>query len=295
MSLNAIRYFFRETLMSILRNSWLSLASIGIVTVSLIILGSTLLFILNANYMAGSVESSVEITVFLKSNLKTAEVQAVSDKIKAMAGVSEMAFVSKEQALQNMKKDFGDKAEVLDGLDKNNPLPDSYQVKTSNPNQVAAVAKELSSLSEVDQVRYGQGVVEKLLAVTQWIRTASMVTMVLLTAAAVFLIATSIRLSVFSRRREIGIMKFLGATNWFIRCPFILEGMCLGLVGGLLAVLTVDVGYYSLISKIQISLPFVKLATGQDTILPVLGGMLGLSLLIGAVGSTFSVRKFLKV
>jgi cell division transport system permease protein len=147
----------------------------------------------------------------------------------------------------------------------------------------------------VDQVRYGQGVVEKLMALSRWVRTAGLITMALLGAAAVFLIATTIRLSVFARRREIEIMKFLGATNWFVRFPFLLEGMILGLCGSLLASLVIYFGYLSLVGNLQLSLPFMELITDRRVIEPVLEGILLLGLLIGALGSMISMRRFLKV
>lgn len=293
MRLSTINYYFREAFQSVLRNSWLSVASIGVVAVSLLILGSSLLLVLNANSIAANLESSVEISLFLKEETSSDEIEALEKEIKAMPEVTEVKFVSKAQALEEMKKNFGDKQDILTGLEEKNPLPDALRIKTSVVDQVAPLAYQLESFDAVDQVRYGQGVVEKLLALSKWVRTAGLVTMVLLGIAAVFLIATTIRLSVFARRKEVGIMKMLGATNWFVRFPFLLEGMFLGLTGSLLAVVAVYYGYLSLIGSIELSLPFIQLISDRSLLVPLVESLLGLGLVIGVAGSMISLRKFL--
>lgn len=295
MSLNVIDYYLREAYQSILRNSWLALASIGVVAVSLLIFGGTLLMVLNANNLARGLESGVEISLFLKDNTPPGEVSELEKSIRNLPEVASVEFIPKEQALDDMKKNLGDNKDILSGLEEKNPLPDAFRIKARDVEQVPALAGQFMELRQADQVRYGQGVVEKILAFSRWLRIAGMITMVLLGAAAVFLIATTIRLSVFSRRREIEIMKFLGATNWFVRLPFLLEGMALGLFGSLLAVAVIYVGYISLVGNIQFSLPFMQLVTDRREILPVLEGLTLLGIGIGAAGSMISVRKFLKV
>lgn len=294
MRIKNIQYYFREAIQSIIRNSWISVASVGVVAVSLLILGSSLLLVLNANHIAANLESSVEISLFLKEQVTKDEVADLEDEIADMPEVTEVVFVSKQQALEEMRDNFGEKSDILAGLEEKNPLPDALRIRTSTVEQVAPLAAELENYDEVDQVRYGQGVVEKLLALSKWIRTAGLVTMVLLGIAAVFLIATTIRLSVYSRRKEIGIMKILGATNWFVQFPFVLEGMILGLIGSLLAVIVIYFGYISLIDNIQLSLPFMQLVTDRSLIKPLMQGLLLVGLAIGAVGSMISMRKFIK-
>ena len=296
MRISTLGYYFRETFSSLVRNSWLSLASMGTVTISLLILGSSLLLILNANQLAGSVESTVEISVFLKNSVSYTRVNEIEKEIESLPSVTNAQFISKEQALEDMKKNLKDKADILDGLeDKNNPLPDGFKVKTRYASQVAGVSIALEKIPGVDQVRYGQGVVEKLLAVTKWVRFAGLITMGLLSGASIFLIATTIRLSVYARRKEIGIMKVLGATNWFVRFPFVMEGIVLGLLGAGLALTALHFVYYELVKQMQITLPFIRLVTDKQQILPYMGSLLGLGLVIGAIGSMISMRKFLKV
>ncbi|RYD07108.1 hypothetical protein N752_00570 [Desulforamulus aquiferis] len=251
--------------------------------------------VVNADKLAQSVESSVEITAFLDENVGKVDRDEIETKVKKLPDIEIVQFVSKEEALEDMKDNLGDRADILETLEKSNPLPDAFRIKTTRAEVVPQIAKQLEEMKGIEQVRYGQGVVEKLLSVTEWIRIASAASLLLLTLAAVFLIATTIRMSVFARRREIGIMKILGATNWFVRFPFMLEGIVLGLTGGLLAVLVVDIGYISLVKKLQLSLPFIQPVVEPRMVLGILGVMVGLGVLIGAMGSWFSLRKFLKV
>ena len=294
MRLNTILYYLAEALVSIRRNTWLSLASVGTVVVSLFILGGSLLVVLNANALAGTVEAGVEIRVFLEEELDERQTLAVGEQIASLAGVEEVEFIPRDQALEELKESFGDRRDFLEDLETN-PLPDTYRVKTLEVEQVPGVAREIEKIEKVEQVRYGQGVVEKLLSLTRWIRAAGLVAMGILAVASVFLIATTIRMSVYARRKEIGIMKTLGATDWFIRMPFVLEGMFLGAAGGLLALLFIYIGYFSLAGRVNSYLPFIQLITDRAELMPVFGGILGVSIVIGALGSSVSLRQFLKV
>jgi cell division transport system permease protein len=295
MKLNIVGYYFREAVQSIWRNSWLSMASIGVVAVSLFILGSSLLLVLNVNSMVGALESRVEINVFIKDKTTPAQIKEMEEGLRSMPDISEVRFISKTQALEEMKEKFGDKKEILSGLEEKNPLPDTFRIKTASIEMVQPLAQQIEGLPQVDQVRYGQNVVEKLVAFGRWVRLAGLVAMILFAIAAVFLIATTTRLSVYARRREIGIMKYLGATNWFVRGPFLLEGMLLGFLGSVLAVMVIYFGYFSLVGTIKVSLLFMLTVTDPGLILPVLEGLVALGLIIGAAGSTISMRKFLMV
>jgi len=294
MELSTARYYFREAFASLVRNNWLSLASIGTVAVSLFILGCSLLLIFNLNEMANTLESMLEINVFLENDLERGQVKQLSDKIRFLSGVEQVEFIPKEQALEQMRQSFGDRREIVSNLD-DNPLPDVLRVKTLRAAQVPEVAGEIAKYKGVEEVHYGQEVVERLLAITHWVRTAGLIAVAVLGIAAVFLISTAIRISVFSRRKEIGIMKFLGATNWFVRFPFLLEGMVLGLTGAFLAALIIYFGYFTLVRQISMAMPFIPVVGQTEKLLPVFAGLLGLGMFIGAAGSSISVHRFLKV
>jgi len=194
-----------------------------------------------------------------------------------------------------MKKSLKNRRDVLEGLQNENPLPDAFKVKATRADLIPQMAAVLEKLDGVDQVVYGHGLVERLISATRWLRLAGAGILGILCLAAVFLISTTIRMSVFARRKEISIMVLLGATNWFVRFPYLLEGMILGFLGAVLAGSAVYLGYMSLVNYIDQSLPFIHPVTDQETILAVLGGVLGIGLVIGALGSIFSIRRFLKI
>ncbi|MBC7106294.1 MAG: ABC transporter permease, partial [Firmicutes bacterium] len=165
-----VLYHLREAGLSIVRNSWLALASTGVVTVALLIFGGSLLFVLNAHHIISDIESKVEISIFLKGDVTPRDVEALGTRLRERPEVAEIRFISKEEALQMVKQDLGDKADLLAGMEKDNPLPDTYRVRTHRADQVAALASEVATWPGVEQVRYGQEVVDRLLAVTRWAR-----------------------------------------------------------------------------------------------------------------------------
>ncbi len=295
MSFNTMVYYWREALQSIARNSWLSAASVGTVAVSLLIVGFFALLVINANEFTRDIESGLEIRVILKDGQSRGSLDKIRSEIEKQPGVSMVEFISRDQALEEMRRSLKNRSDVLEGLQNDNPLPDAYRVRAARADQIPGLAENIEGLEGVDQVIYGGGLVEKLVSATLWLRWAGAGILVLLCLAAVFLISTTIRMSVFARRREIGIMVLLGATNWFVRFPYLLEGMILGFLGASLAAGAVYLGYVTLVGYIDRFLPFIHPVSDRTTIFAVLGGMLGAGLFIGSLGSVFSIRKFLKI
>lgn len=297
MRIRTFGYFTGEAFKSLRRNSWMGFASIGTVSVSLIIVGISLIIIINSNYLAARLESNVEIIAYLKSSVSVDQAIDLNQKIKKIPGVAKVRFVSKEEALTQFRKELGDQQNMIDALGGSNPLPDLYKISTISPQDVEKVANKLQAIGEMDKVDYGKGVVEKLFAITKWVRLVGIVVMSLLSLAALFLIATTIRLTVFARRKEIMIMKILGATNWFIRWPFLMEGMVLGFTGAVIAVIIVDASYLAFTKYIIRDLDFNIFGLQSDSRLMVImgGGMLIAGTLLGAFGSGISMRKFLRV
>lgn len=295
MSFNTLSYYWREALSSISRNSWLSVASVGTVAVSLMIVGIFALLAVNANEFTRGLESGLEIRAILKDGQNRDSIKKIQGDIQKIQGVSMVDFISKDQALEEMRKNLQNRKEILDGLQSDNPLPDAFRIKAASADLIPGLAARLEKVGGVDQVVYGHGLVERLISATRWARIACAVILGILCLAAVFLISTTIRMSVFARRKEIGIMVLLGATNWFVRFPYLLEGMILGLLGALLAGSLVYLGYMSAVNYIDQTLPFINPVTNRQTIMVVLGSVLGTGLLIGALGSIFSIRKYLKI
>ncbi|WP_288312032.1 permease-like cell division protein FtsX, partial [uncultured Selenomonas sp.] len=220
MKLRTSEYFIQETLRSLRRNNWMSFASIGTVAVSLFVLGVFLLLVLNMNRLASSLESQVQISVYLADGLSERARKDIASDIEALQGIEEIRYVPKEEAKERLAKRLGDQKYLLDALGEKNPLPDSFEVVLKSPDLVETAAAAITRMDGVEQAKYGQDVIEHLFAITRLIRIFGLALMVLLAGATLFIISNTIRLTVFARRKEVAIMKYVGATDWFIRWPF---------------------------------------------------------------------------
>jgi len=295
MTLNSTRYIVRETVHSMRRNPWLSIASVLTVTVSLVILGFSVFFLANASNMAKSFESQLEIAAFVQNGTTQSDIEGLQTQIKGMPGVASVTVVTKDQALLDFGKTMGgSQSNILADLGGTNPFPDKLTVKATDPQNVVALADAMKGLPGVDKVRYGQGFVDKLLKFTQWLRWIGLGVVVAFGIAAVVLISINVKMNVFSRRREIQIMKLVGASNSFIRWPFLLEGMALGLVGGALAAGIVGMGYNWITMYVQSTLTFLPVVQNAILFQQVSVGILLAGMAMGALGSGFSLQKFLK-
>ncbi|MDD2433195.1 MAG: permease-like cell division protein FtsX [Clostridia bacterium] len=295
MRLSSFEYAFRDAFRSMKRNKVMCVASIATVAVSLLILGCAWLLVLNSQHLASVMESELEINAYMRQDLTREDVLNLRHKFEAIGGVEQATFVSKEEGLKGLQERFGEDTSIIDALGGNNPLPDMYRLKAKMAEDVPRIAGEVDQIPEVENVRYGQGLVERLLALTNWMRTVGVVIVVVIGLAAIFLIATSIRITVFARRREIGIMKLVGATDWYIRWPFFLEGMMVGLVGAVLAVLFLHLFYTNLVKNVVLTLNFLPILRDTSVILNVYKWLLLLGTFLGAIGSAISLRRFLKV
>jgi cell division transport system permease protein len=294
MNFNSFRYCMRQTRVSLQRNLWLAMVTAGIIAISLAILGGFLLLAVNASQMIRNIESNVEIGVFLEDG---AGVETIRQRLESHAGIHSVTFVSKEQGLQEFSRSLGDRV-LLVGLEgENNPLPDLFRVRALDAEDVPAIAAEIAAYPGVELADYGEELVSRLLQITRWVNSLFLVTSILLAVGAIFLIITTIRLSVLARQDEVGIMKYLGASNWFIRFPFLLEGMVMGWTGTLSATAALGLVYYRLASSLnQESLAFfIQPVTDTARLFPIFIGLLLLGTLMGGFGSFISVRRFLRV
>ncbi|MBS4022692.1 MAG: permease-like cell division protein FtsX [Dethiobacter sp.] len=294
MKINHLRYSTRQSYVSISRNFWLAVVTASIIAISLAALGGFLLMAVNANQFLHTIESNLEINVFLEDG---ADVEAVRLKLNNLSDVESYIFVSKEQGLQDFSRAMGDRI-PMGGLEgENNPLPDLFRVRTFQAELVPALAGEIQTFPGVEVADYGEELVGMLLRVTGWLNRIFLGVSILLALGAIFLIVTTVRLSVLARQDEIGIMKYLGASNWFIRFPFLLEGMVMGWAGTLAAVTALGFAYYRVASAFEReSLAFfMQPVTDMQRLLPLFAGLLILGTLMGGIGSFVSIRKFLRV
>ncbi|MDD2233672.1 MAG: permease-like cell division protein FtsX [Desulfitobacteriaceae bacterium] len=293
--LNTLRYILRETFNSVKRNPWLSMASILTVMVSLVILGFSTFFLINASNLAKTFESELEIAVFLQKNMTVQQIKDLQAKIEQLPGVASVLFISQDQALVEISQILGgDQSNIIADLGGTNPLPDKFTVKVIEAQDVPNVAGQLA-LPGVNKVRYGQEFIEQLLKFTEWLRWVGIVVIIAFAVASIVLISINIKMNVFSRRREIQIMKLVGASNSFIRWPFFTEGMILGLIGGGLAAIIVGFAYQWLVLYIQATVAFLPVVHNNLIFWQVITGLFLSGMAIGAIGSAISLRKFLQV
>ncbi len=290
-------YFLKQAWKSLLRNSWMSLASVGVVAVTLCLFGTFILVYFNVGVFAFDIKEQVEILVYVEEEITPQDLNHLRIRIIEIPEVEEVRFVSRCMALAEMKEEFGERAYLLAGYEDKatNPLRDSFKVRTSMPENVPGVALRIQGFYGTAWVDYGQGFVENLFKVTRGVQTGIFVFMGALGITALFLIANTIKLAVFSRRDEIMIMKYVGATDWFIRWPFLFEGIFLGLLGALLPLLLLSYGYNFIVAWLQPQIAFLSFISPPEALRALVVVILPVGIAIGGLGSIFSTHKFLKV
>ncbi|WP_214711550.1 MULTISPECIES: permease-like cell division protein FtsX [unclassified Exiguobacterium] len=290
----------REGFKGTLRNGWMTFAAISAVTITLLLVGVFALVMFNVNEISENVENDVEIQVFVTRTAEEANVEKLGENIEQIPGVASVTFSSKEDELENFRNQLGEDANAYGTVEKDNPLHDRYIVKASDPLNTETVADAVQSLANVDKVTYGQDYIDKMFAFFNGIRIGGLVLIVGLTLMAMFLISNTIKMTIFSRRREIEIMRLVGAKNSFIRWPFFIEGLLLGVFGALIPIAVIYFGYDVAYSALQPSLDqlnsdIFKLIDPSILTTQVSLVLLALGAFIGIWGSTTSLGRFLKV
>ncbi len=262
---------------------------------SLFILGVFAILVTNMTKMASSLESQIQISAYLNDALTDEGRDEVEKMIKDMKSVSSVEYVTKEKALEILQDRLGEQKKILDALGDSNPLPNAFTVTVKSADDVKKTADAIADLYGVEEVKYGQDVAANLFDLTHLIRLFGFFLMLLLTFATIFIISNTIRLTVFARRKEIAIMKYVGATDWFIRWPFILEGMGLGFIGGGISAIALKSFYTAMIAKISSTLAFFPTVGQTPFITYMTIGIISAGIFIGILGSTISLKKFLEV
>ncbi|MBX5464721.1 MAG: ABC transporter permease [Clostridia bacterium] len=288
-------FVLREGGLSLRRNSTMSLASAGTAAVTLLILFLFVLAALNLSHMTQVLEAQVQVVAYLKPTFQRSDVPGLLAQVRRIPGVRSVTFVTREQALDRLRAQFGDQAALLDSVQDMNPLRDELDVHVPDPGRVDAVARQLKALGVVENVSYPAETLHRLDALAGWLRNAGIVLAALLGAATVFLIANTIRVTVHARRHEIAIMKLVGATDALIRWPFVVEGAVLGLVGSLAALGVAWAGYSWIYQRVTQSLPFLPLLPARAILRATALEIVVAGLLIGMLGSGLSLHRYLRV
>ncbi len=296
--LNSIAYNVSEGTKSLWRNRSMSMASIASVAASLFVLGVVLSIVLNINNFAIMAQKQFDnIQIFLVDEMDADDIARFRRKIENISGVSKVDFESKDMAMQNLKERWGDDAYLLEGLE-NNPLQNSMIIEVTNITLADEVVNQIKDDKYIDSISYYKDVIDKMLTLSRIISTAGLVIILILSVVSLFIIANTIKITLYARKKEINIMKYIGATNWFIRWPFIIEGMTLGFLGSAISLVLVYALYAFVFSKLStesyalIGGYLLPVATIFDNITIVFVSM-GIG--IGILGSIVSLRRYLKV
>lgn len=294
--LSGMRYNLKQGFVQIFRNRGMSLASIFSITAMLLILGLFFVITVNINLFTEAVKQDYDqIEVFLLDETTQEQTMKIMAQVKAMDGVTDVAYRSEDEALEIMKERWGESGYLLDTLGEN-PLPSSILITVDELEHAGAVADFAGGCEGVEDIQYYQETVEKLTEVTDFLQLSALVIMGFLVVVSVVVVSNTVKLTVFARAKEIEIMKYIGATNWFIRGPFLAEGILIGLIASLVSTAVITAVYGKIVETIgsQVlaiaSCPLIPVSylTGNMVII-----FLALGMSIGAWGSIVSMRRFL--
>ena len=302
MNWSSFKYLAHQGLHSMVKNRLMSVASIGVLTVCLLITGVAGLFTLNVGSLMDYLGSQNETVVYLKEDLTEEGLAAVDSALRSISGLREVTYVSKEEALERMKESMGDSAYLFNVFEgSENPFLANYRVVLDDVSDLPEIQPQLEAIEGVESVGAPMQLSQMFTSVHQGVSAVCVVLVAVLGFVSVVVISNTIRLTVFARRKEINIMKYVGATNGFIRLPFFVEGITVGLIAGLISTALV-LGGYQLLLIYAVKLPGFWGTLLGGTLLPldkvwylVLGGFLAFGMLIGSIGTASSIRKYLKV
>ncbi len=295
-----LSFFLREALRSLGRNAMPSFAAMATVLVTMLVLGVFIPIVQATTGAANEVRGRLLLDVYLKTDANQGDVERVRQRLASTPGVKRVEYVSKEDAYRDERKRNPDAYQLLGA----NPLPDTFRVTPDDPSRIDRIRDQLEPLaaggqrrpvdSAIDQVKNRRDETAKILSATRLVKLTTALLAALLVAASILLIANTIRLSLFARRREVEVMKLVGATDWFIRWPFVIEGVIVGAMGGVLAILLLGVGKVALIDPLAAQFSLIA-APNTINFVALIVVLLLASVGVSAAGSGISLRRFLRV
>ena len=288
----------RDAFKGVFRNFSLSLASISCITITLLVVSLSLILSANVNNIAELIEEDVTIVAFLDANITETESNEVLEKINKLDNIDSVEFESKIEIANEMKDSSEVYANIMsEWTDEENPLQSTYLVKVKDIEKIGDTADEIKKIEKVGTVKYGEGMVEQLVSVFKIVRNISLGTVIALIIVTVFLITNTIKITIYSRRREIEIMRLVGASNLNIKIPFVFEGLFLGILGAIIPIIGTCYAYSILYDKFDGKMfsEFIKLVEPLPFLYNVSGILLLIGMLVGMFGSWQAVRKYLKI
>jgi len=288
----------RDSFKSVFRNFSLSLASISCITITLIVVALSIILSYNVNNFADLVEKDVTIVAFLNVDIDEAGRQKVLEEINKLDNIANVTFQGKIAITDEMMES----SEVFKNIMQNwteeeNPIQDTYLIKVSDIKQISKTAEKIEKIENVELVKYGAGMVEQLISIFDMVRKIGIVTVIALIVVTAFLITNTIKITIFSRRREIDIMRLVGASNFNIKMPFIFEGLFLGILGSIIPIIATTYGYVAIYSKFdgQLFSPFIRLVEPLPFMYYVSGILIVIGIIVGMFGSLQAVKRHLKI
>ena len=296
MKISSLNYFIVDAFKSIKRNRTISFAAMITVLITFFIFGTFTLLALNFNKSIEDVASKIQIQVYLNDDIKLVDQREIEIKLAEQPQVSEVTYESKDEAFLNLQENLGDNKGLMEGYDlNNNPLPSSFIVKLKDPSAATEITKAVEGMTGVESIGNQQEVIDTISKFVNIIQIVGIGLFIVFIGVSVFLIMNTIKLTVYSRRREVGIMKFVGATDWFIRWPFVIEGIVIGAIGSVASTILLYFTYSGVFNWIVNSMFIVNLVAPQFVLTTLLGLFLIGGVIVGAIGSIFALRKFLVV
>ena len=296
---NIFSYLIGEGFRNVFKNKKSTVASLMIMCATMIIFGIFFIIGENINYFIAEIESAQGIQVYINNDATEDEIKEIGEKIRALNGINTAEYVSKEDALNQMKEKFKEKEYLLEGYEQNNIFPASYVVTLTDLNLSKQVQEEISKIDHIKKITSRDETVATLINLANGVRIVTGAILVLLVVISIFIISNTIKLTVHARRKEISIMKYVGATNGFIRWPFMVEGILIGIIAGAISLGLVG-GVYSVIAEKMVNTDFMQVIgmsllkfSDMFSLIVIVYLILGIG--IGALGSIISMRKYLKV
>lgn len=290
-------YSIKESFSQMWRNKGMYFTTIAAMTAMMLILGLFFVAFMNVNLFTKTIEKDYNVVqIYAVDKNDDAKNMILEQKIEAIPGVTKIDYITKDKALQNLKERWGDNAYLLDNL-KSNPLPNSFMVYVDDKDAAANVASQAPTLKGVDDVVYYQDTIDKLAKVTHFIEVGSIACMIFLIVVSIVIVANTIKLTVFNKAKEIGIMKYLGATNSFVRAPFVLSGMFIGIFSAIVSTGLIYLIYSKMIVILGADIAkivSISLIPAMNLIWIILETFAGLGVGIGIIGSFISIARFLK-
>ncbi len=288
----------RDAFKSVFRNFSLSLASISCITITLVIVAVSIIASFNVENFTKEIESDLTIVTFLDSDATKEDIEEITKKIKKIDNVETCEFQGKEE----VKNEMSEESEVFKSVmsewsEEDNPLKDTFKIKVKDATKISSTSKTIKKMDKVSLVRYGEGMVDKLVKAFSSIEKVAYGVVIALIIVTVFLIINTIKLTIFSRKREISIMRLVGASNFSIKTPFIIEGMILGLIGSIVPILLTTFGYLAFYKHFDgyLFTQLIQLMKPEPFIYQASGIIVIIGILVGMIGSASAVRKYLKV